>query len=131
MTMEFDGLAPPEFNVPLIELEAVDGTSVDLYNESTLRGATFDADGLTFEFASDKVGRVALRFSALRGLRVEQPSDWDVRETAQIEHLLIRPEGPWPRVSFKAGGLEYEFDCDVLSLRVRADAGPQSRSGST
>jgi hypothetical protein len=54
-----------------------------------------------------------------------QPPDWDVREAAQIDHLLIRHDGPWPRISFKAGGLEYEFDCDAVCLLVGDDVDGQ------
>lgn len=47
-----------------------------------------------------------------------QPHDWAEGEAEQIEHLLIRRSGPWPGVVFKAGGLEYEFDCVELRLIV-------------
>ncbi len=114
--MNFVGLKPLELNVPLIELETSAGEVVDLYNENWLRSAIINADGLTFEFTSSQGdGRGTLvRFAGLRNLRVEQPPDWVPEESSQIDHLLI--PGPWPRVVFKAGGLEYEFDCAELSL---------------
>jgi hypothetical protein len=116
--MDFVGLKPPEMDVPLIELETSDGEVVDLYNENSLRAVVLDKDGLTFEFISDKSRRIVVRFRAIRNLRVEQPSDWAPEESAQIEHLLIRKDGPWPRVAFKAGGLDYEFDCCELCLAL-------------
>jgi len=39
-----------------------------------------------------------------------------VQEASQIDHLLIRSEGAWPRFEFKAGGLRYEFDASVVIL---------------
>ena len=105
-------------DVPLIELETADGEVVDLYNENSLRAAVIDVDGLAFEFGSDKSSVIVVRFRAPRNLRVEQPSDWAPEEASQIEHLLIRRIGPWPRVVFKAGGLDYEFDCGEICLRV-------------
>lgn len=119
--MDYVGVKPPERNVPLIELEASDGEIVDLYNESTLRSVVLDERGLAFKFTTGKSGDVVVRFSAIRNLRVEQPSDWAPEESEQIEHLLIRDEGPWPRVAFKAGGLDYEFDCAALSLSMETD----------
>lgn len=119
MSMDFVGLKPPDMDVPLIELEMSDGQVVDLYNENSLRAVVLDERGLTFEFVSDQSRRVDVRFSAIRNLRVEQPPDWAPEESAQIEHLLIRKAGPWPRVVFKAGGLDYEFDCCELCLALR------------
>ena len=118
MTIGFVGLKPPEMDVPLIELETDAGQILDLYNEHSLRAVVLDERGLTFEFVSGQSRRVDLRFSAIRNLRVEQPADWAPEEATQIEHLLIRNEGPWPRVVFKAGGVEYEFDCSELCLLV-------------
>lgn len=116
--MNFVGLKPPEMDVPLIELETTVGEVVDLYNENSLRATILDADGLAFEFISDKSNVTVVRFRAIRNLRVEQPSDWAPEESSQIEHLLIRRIGPWPRVVFKAGGLDYEFDCGEICLGV-------------
>jgi hypothetical protein len=105
-------------DVPLIELETTDGEVVDLYNENSLRATVLDADGLAFEFTSDESRVTVVRFRAIRNLRVEQPSDWASEESSQIEYLLIRRIGPWPRIVFKAGGLDYEFDCEEISLAV-------------
>lgn len=105
-------------DVPLIELETIAGEVVDLYNEYSLRAAVLDADGLAFEFISDNSRVAVVRFCAIRSLRVEQPSDWAPEEASQIEHLLIRRTGPWPRIVFKAGGLDYEFDCGEICLGV-------------
>jgi hypothetical protein len=114
--MDYVGVKPPELNVPLIELETSGGVVVDLYNESSLRAVVLDERGLTFKFLWRKSRELVVGFSAIRNLRVEQPSDWAPEESAQIEHLLIRPEGPWPEVVFKAGGLDFEFDCGQLSV---------------
>jgi hypothetical protein len=119
--MQYVGVVPPATNVPLIELQTLDGKVIDLYNESRLRGALLDDEGLTFEFASSTYGRVLVRFRAIRNLRLTQPPDWVIEESEQIEHLLFRDEGPWPRVAVKAGGFDYEFDCDVLELSVSDD----------
>jgi hypothetical protein len=116
--VKFVGLKPPEMDVPLIELETTAGEVLDLYNENSLRAVVFDADGLAFEFISDKARLTVLRFRAIRKLRVAQPPDWAPEESSQIEHLLIRRMGPWPRVVFKAGGLDYEFDCGEICLAV-------------
>jgi hypothetical protein len=114
--MDYVGVKPPELNVPLIELETDDGEVVDLYNESSLRAVVLDEQGLTFKFLWRESRELVVGFSAIRNLRVEQPSDWAPGESAQIEHLLIRPDGPWPQVAFKAGGLDFEFDCGQLCL---------------
>jgi hypothetical protein len=118
VSIDFVDLKPPELDVPLIELESTDGEIIDLYNEHSLRAVVLDERGLTFEFVSKHSRRVDVRFSAVRNLRVEQPADWVQEEATQIEHLLIRMEGPWPQVLFKAGGLEYEFDCSTLRLAL-------------
>jgi hypothetical protein len=116
--VDYVGVRPPELNVPLIELETDNGEIVDLYNESSLRRVVLDERGLAFEFISEKSSRIVVQFCAVRNLRVGQPPDWAPQESAQIEHLLIREEGPWPRVVFKAGGLDYEFDCGALWLTL-------------
>jgi hypothetical protein len=121
VSVDFVGLMPPKLNVPLIVLGTSNGEIVDLYNESYLRAVVIDERGLAFTFDSDKYSRIVVRFCSIRDLRVEQPPDWDPRESDQIDHLLLRPEGPWPRVVFKAGGLDYEFDCDALSLALEVD----------
>ena len=114
--MDYVGVKPPQLNVPLIELETNDGKIVDLYNDASLRVVVLDERGLAFEFTSNRSSTIVVRFCAIRNLRVEQPPDWAPQESTQIEHLLIREEGPWPRVVFKAGGLDYEFDCGALCL---------------
>jgi hypothetical protein len=114
--VDYVGVKPPELNVPLIELQTRDGEIVDLYNESSLRAVVLDEHGLAFKFLWRESRDLVVGFSPIRNLRVEQPSDWTPEESVQIEHLLIRPEGPWPRVAFKAGGLDFEFDCDQLRL---------------
>ena len=114
--MEYVGVKPPELNVPLIELETSDGEVVDLYNESSLRAVVLDERGLTFTFLWRESREVVVGFGGIRNLRVEQPLDWAPEEASQIEHLLIRPEGPWPRVAFKAGGFDFEFDCGQICL---------------
>jgi hypothetical protein len=121
VTVDFVGVKPPKPNVPLIELETSDGKIVDLYNESTLRTVVLDERGLAFEFTSEEPSSIVVRFCSIRNLRVEQPPDWAPEESTQIEHLLVREEGPWPRVVFKAGGLEYEFDCSTLCLALERD----------
>lgn len=105
-------------DVPLIELETPDGQVLDLYNDHSLSSLTVRADELTFEFASSDRGVIFVRFSGVRNLRVDQPADWDPGEAPDIDHLLVRSSGPWPRIVFKAGGLEHEFDCDELRLVV-------------
>lgn len=117
--MKYDGLKPPERNVPLIEVEALNGEVIDFYNESRLKAVVLNEDGVTFRFGW-RESKVVLVFSQIRNLRVEQPADWAPEEIAQIEHLLIRDDGPWPRVVFKAGGLDFEFDCEELRLVVGA-----------
>lgn len=116
--MAFSGLKHPQMDVPLIELETPDGQVLDLYNDHSLSSLTIRADELTFEFASSDRGVVLVRFAGVRHLRVEQPADWDPGEASDIDHLLVRTSGPWRRIAFKAGGLEYEFDCDELLLVV-------------
>lgn len=112
----FNGLKPPDLDVPVIELEATEGGVVDLYNECRLISVVFKGSQLCFDFLTRTSSSVRVLFRGVRGLRVEQPSDWAEGEADQIEHLLIRGEGPWPRVDFKAGGLSYEFDAAELAL---------------
>jgi hypothetical protein len=116
--MRFVGLKPPEMDVPLIELETTVGEVVDLYNDNSLRAVILDMEGLAFDFISDESREIVVRFRDIRNLKVEQPSDWAPEESSQIEHLLIRNVGPWPRVVFKAGGFDYEFDCGEICLVV-------------
>ncbi len=115
MTIDYHGVKPPDLDTPLIEFETDNGL-VDLYNDYSLRAATFDAEGLAFDFAGANSASVRLQFREVKRLRVEQPADWMPREADQIDHLLIRAEGPWPRFEFKAGGLRYEFDAEVVAL---------------
>lgn len=116
--VNFVGLKMPPLNEPLIEVETIAGEVLDLYNESHLRRTVVDGEGLGFEFVGTGARAIVLRFRAVHNLRVEQPSDWAPEESTQIEHLLIRPVGPWPRVVFKAGGLTFEFDCGELCLQL-------------
>ena len=119
--MDFLGLQPPELDVPLVELETLDGEIVDLHNGCDLRRVVLDARGLTFEFTRIDFGCVTVLFRDIRILRVEQPPDWAPEESDLFEDLLIRVEGPWPRVVVKAGGLEYEFDCGAVCLALEGD----------
>lgn len=116
MSIGFAGVKPPDFDVPVIELETPGGSSVDLYNECSLMTVVLEKSQLAFEFSTLSGRRVRLLFCEVRGLGVEQPRDWVSDEWDQIEHLLIRREGPWPQVEFKAGGLSYEFDAAELVL---------------
>jgi len=110
----------PQTNVPLIEIETTDGRLVDLYNENYLRCVVRRGDDLTFEFDSwpDRTVRTSLQFRGARDLRTSQPDDWHPGEAEQIEHLLVRGKGPWRRIVFKAGGLEYEFNSAELRFVV-------------
>ena len=110
----FTGLKPPDFDVPLIELEPTEGGVVDLYNDCRLVAAVLKGSQLGFDFLTAAGSSVQVLFRGVRGLRVEQPPDWAEGESDQIEHLLIRREGPWPRMEFKAGGFIYEFDAAEL-----------------
>ncbi len=120
--MNFVGLKPLETDVPLIELRSNSGDVFDLYNNSDLRAVVLAGNELAFEFILSgppeipESRAIVVRFRAMRNLRVEQPPDWAPQESAQIEYLLIRRIGPWPRVVFKAGGLDYEFDCGEICL---------------
>jgi hypothetical protein len=99
-----------------------EGGSVDLYNECRLLAVVLKGSQIAFDFSTGTGGSVQVLFREIRGLRVEQPRDWAPGESDQIEHLLIRREGPWPRVVFNAGGLKYEFDAAELLL-VRGQTG--------
>lgn len=113
--MRFEGVRAPALDAPLIELETPEGELVDLYNECLLESVALRGDVLVFAFVSVAEGTpIVLRFERVRDLRVLQPQDWVPQEASQIDHLLIRSEGPWRGVVFKAGGLEYEFDCAAL-----------------
>lgn len=122
--MLFVGLKPPLMDVPLIELEPLSGKPVDLYNDCDLRAVVINGEGIAFEFLPNESRLVqesrstVIRFRSVQNLHVEQPPDWVVNESSQIDHLLLRRPGPWPRVVFKAGGLEYEFDCAEIVLEV-------------
>ena len=117
--MQFRGVKVPAFDTPLIELETSGGTLVDLYNECRFEAAVLRGDEIAFEFASDTEDTlIVVRFEGVRDLHVVQPEDWVPQEGDQIDHLLIRPEGPWRGVVFKAGGFEYEFDCAALVLTL-------------
>lgn len=115
--MRFQGLKAPALNTPLIELETSVGAMVDLYNECNLESVVLRGDELAFGFSTDTDNApIVVRFEGVRHLRVAQPEGWVPQEATQIDHLLLRPGGPWPGVMFKAGGLEYEFDCTTLVL---------------
>jgi hypothetical protein len=114
-------MVEPRFNDPFIMVETPEGQVVDLYNESRLRSVIRRDDELVFEFvAASGYGSTdsTLRFLGVRELSVAQPEDWDPREAQQIKDLMIRPSGPWKRVVFKAGGLEYEFNASELRVEV-------------
>jgi hypothetical protein len=112
----FTGVKPPDLDAPLIELEAAEGGVVDLYNECRLVAVVLNGSRLGFDFLTRTGSSVGVLFRGIRGLRIEQPPDWAPGEAEQIEHLLIRREGPWPGVEFKAGGLSYELDATELVL---------------
>lgn len=118
--MKFSGMRDPQTDLPLIEIETTDGRVVDLYNEHYLRCVVRRGDELAFEFDSwpDRALRAALRFQGVRDLRISQPEDWHPGEAEQIEHLLVRRKGPWPRIVFKAGGLDYEFNSAELRFVI-------------
>jgi len=116
MRIDYHGVKPPELDTPLMDFETDDGGVVDLYNDCDLRGATFDANGLSFDFVAADGAAVQLQFRGIQRLKVDQPSDWVSQEAGQIDHLLIRSHGPWRRFEFKAGGLRYEFDAAVVAL---------------
>lgn len=123
--MKFFGMREPRLNSPLIEVETIDERIVDLYNESNLVSVTRRGDELVFAFeAADGYGSLdaVLRFVEVRDLQVEQPEDWHPLESYQIEDLMIRKEGPWRRIVFKAGGLEYEFNAAELRVEVEPAA---------
>ena len=113
----FDGLRCPPLDTPLIELETVNGEIVDLYNDHALNCVVLAVDVLSFVFTwISKDAPTVIRFSGVRNYCVRQPEDWEPQESDQIDHLLIRPQGQRPGVIFKAGGLEYEFDCALMAL---------------
>jgi len=115
--MRFAGIREPQKDVPLIEVERSDGKLVDLYNECWLRSVVVCRDELSFNFVTaDPAQTTRLRFLEVRNLSVVQPDDWSKGEADQIEHLLVRSSGPWSPVVFKAGGLEFEFDCAELRV---------------
>ena len=119
--MIFTGIRQPRLGAPNIEVETEDGQVVDLYNESHLRSVVRRGDELVFEFdAADSYGTcdAVLQFRGVRKLRVSQPEDWHPGEANQIEDYLIREQGPWRRITFKAGGLHYEFDAAELRVTV-------------
>jgi hypothetical protein len=119
----FTGLKQPDLDVPIIELTAPEGGSVDLYNECRLLAVMLKGSQLAFDFSTRTGGSVQVLFREIRGLRVEQPPDWHPGDSAQIEHLLIRREGAWPRVVFNAGGFTYEFDASELVLMRDTETG--------
>jgi hypothetical protein len=122
--MKFSGIRDPQRDVPLIEVERSDGTLVDLYNECRLRSVVVSGDELSFNFVTlDETQTTRLRFLGFRHLSVVQPDDWAKGEADQIEHLLVRSSGPWSPIVFKAGGLEYEFDCAELCVDFPDEVG--------
>lgn len=104
--MDYLGIRPPQTNVPLIELDAIDGESVDLYNEASLSKVCLDERSLAFEFLAADESRVVVRFHSVRDLRVGQAQGWDPREFLHLDHILIREEGPWPQVVVKPGSTD-------------------------
>lgn len=115
--IRFEGLRAPALDESLIDFESSDGKLVDLYNEHDLESVELSGDALTFRFVSvADAAPTHVRFQGVRNLRVEQSDDWVPEEAGQIDHLLIRSDGPWPGVVFRAGGYDYEFDCTVMVL---------------
>lgn len=92
--IKYEGLRPPEIDVPVIDLESVEGTMVDLYNDHTLTSVSLMDDVLLFSFRSViKTESSAVTFKEVRDLRVVQPEGWVVDEADQIDHLLVRSDG--------------------------------------
>ena len=117
--VKFSGMRDPQMNVPLIEVETLDGQLVDLYNENYLRCVVRRGDELVFEFDStDRSMSTVLRFLGVRDLCVVQPEDWHPMEADQIHDYMVRTPGPWRRIVFKAGGLEYEFNAAELRVVI-------------
>lgn len=107
----------PELDVPVVEIESLDGEIVDLYNEFDLVSATLSGDVLSFHFVEViKKTPICVEFQGVRMLSVIQGNDWVTEEGLQIEHLLVRSSGPYQRFMFKAGGFEYEFNCSAMRL---------------
>jgi len=69
MHVDFHGMKLPAPDTPLIEFETDDGEVVDLYNNCRLRATTFDADGLTFEFAGADSATIRLCFREVQRLQ--------------------------------------------------------------
>lgn len=61
-------------------------------------------------------GKISVVVSDVRNLRVEQRHDWVPEEWNDMDHLLTRPEDPWPEVMFVADGMSFEFDAATLEL---------------
>lgn len=117
--MIFVGMKPPPLDETFVEIETEDGSIVDLYNEHYLRSVEIRGGVLEFNFeATDASTTAVLTFLGVRGLGVVQPEVWHEGEADQIEDLLVRREGPWRRVVFKAGGFAYEFDSAELRISV-------------
>ncbi len=115
--MTFHGVKSPALDIPLIELETPQGDRVDLYNDYQLQSVVLLGDEMTFGFLSVAAGTpTGVRFSGVRDLHIVQPKDWAPPEADQIDHLHIRPSGQWRQITFKAGGLEYDFDCSTMAL---------------
>ena len=79
MPIEYHGMKPLDLNTPVIEVETDDGRVLDLYNDFGLLSATFDAEGLVFDFGASDGVSVRLRFHDVAGLRVEQPPSRSTR----------------------------------------------------
>lgn len=119
--VKFTGMSDPVMDDTFIEIETTEGQIVDLYNDSRLRSVRRHGDELVFEFeAAEGYGSfdAALRFIGVRDLGVVQPEDWHPREANQIVDLMVRRPGPWKRIVFKAGGLEYEFNAAELCVTI-------------
>ncbi len=117
--MQFKGVMFPRLNTPLIELQTTGGETIDLYNNCLLESVSLRGEKLIFVFAWDgNQTPVLVQFDGVRCLRIFQPEGWVPQEASQIDHLLIRSEGPWSGIVFKAGGMEYEFDCSELELSI-------------
>lgn len=126
--VKFSGLEEPRLDSPEVEIMTIDGQLIDLYNDNFLHSVVRLGDNLAFEFESwpDRSIKTALWFLGVRDLTVTQPEDWHTGEAEQIEDFMIRGEGPWRQVVFKAGGLEYQFNSDELLVVVGAAQTPSS-----
>jgi hypothetical protein len=72
------GRVKPSLNMPLIELEALSGEIVDLYNDHELLGVVLAVDVLICVFTSvSKDRQTVIRLSGVRNYCVRQPENWE------------------------------------------------------